>query len=68
MPNTIPPALRPLYAAQELAQTRQAMNAAGRKDPEWLRLEAERQARYQAARAAQDASLGPLARTVSFGD
>jgi hypothetical protein len=67
VPNTIPPQLRALYAASELAQTRQAVNAAGRKDAEWQRLEAEGQARYQAARARMDAALGPLARTIGFG-
>jgi hypothetical protein len=67
VPNTIPPALRPLHAQSELSKTRQATNAAGRKDAEWQRLEAELRARYEAARARMDARLGPLAGTVDFG-
>jgi hypothetical protein len=65
--HTIPPQLQPLYAARDLDRTRQATVAAGRPDAEWQRLQAEGKARYDAARAQQDASLGPLARTVSFG-
>jgi hypothetical protein len=66
--NTIPEALRPLYAQHELRQTRHATNSAGRKDAEWLRLEAEGAARYQAAKARNDAVLGRLAKTFNTGD
>jgi len=45
-----------------------AVDAAGRKDEEWARLEADAKARLDAARARMDAKLGPLARTVSFGE
>jgi hypothetical protein len=67
--SSVPPALQPMHIAAQAARTRRGMTAPGRPDDPLVAEVAQiGRERYEAARAEQDAALGPLARTISFGD